>query len=77
MTGLNFVLLWAAVRPVGWLMVSSSDLSLDKYHAYSDATMETLLDSLENLLDNLANPEYEVEYSVRICTCCLPVMLMI
>ena len=28
--------------------------------------METLLDSLEVLLDAEANPEYEVEYSVRL-----------
>ena len=48
------------------LTTSSSELSLEQYHAYSDATMETLLDSLENLLDTLGNPEYEVEYSVRL-----------
>lgn len=28
-------------------------------------TMESLLDSLEALLDDIANPQYEVEYHVR------------
>jgi hypothetical protein len=46
-------------------VLARSDLPINTYHTYSDATMETLLDSLEVLLDGEANPEYEVEYSVR------------
>lgn len=43
----------------------NSDLSAERYHALSDATMDTLWESLEQLLDAEANPNYEVEYSVR------------
>lgn len=46
------------------LQSCASDLSNDDYHAYADDTMERLLDSLEHLLDDLGNAEYEVEYSV-------------
>jgi len=42
-----------------------SDLPAERYHALSDATMDTLLESLEELLDAEGNPNYEVEYSVR------------
>lgn len=42
-----------------------SDLSIEKYHAYSDATMDRMLESIETLLDDLGDPNYEVEYSVR------------
>jgi len=45
--------------------VHHSDLSVEKYHSFSDATMDTLLESLEELLDGLGNPSYEVEYHVR------------
>jgi hypothetical protein len=45
--------------------VHHSDMSVEKYHSFSDATMETLLESLEELLDGLGNPSYEVEYHVR------------
>ncbi len=46
------------------------DLAPDRYHEVSDHAMEALLDQLENLLDSEAqsNPDYEVEYSVRIST---------
>ena len=37
---------------------------MEEYHQYADATMDALLDSLENLLDEAGSPEYEVEYSV-------------
>lgn len=37
---------------------------MDQYHGLSDATMEVMLDSLENVLDEEANPDYEVDYSV-------------
>ncbi len=43
-----------------------SDLPIETYHAYSDATMERLLESLENILDEINNPDYEVEYSVSV-----------
>ncbi|KAI0803051.1 hypothetical protein BC629DRAFT_1283734 [Irpex lacteus] len=48
--------------------LTTSDLPVNQYHEYSDATMETLLDSLECLLDEEANPEYEVEYSSGVLT---------
>lgn len=32
----------------------------------SDTTMDTLLESLENVIDEIGDPGYEVEYSV--CT---------
>jgi frataxin len=41
---------------------------MERYHALSDATMDTLLESLESLLDDLGNPSYELEYHVCICT---------
>ncbi|KAG6832213.1 hypothetical protein H0H92_004178 [Tricholoma furcatifolium] len=48
--------------------VNVSDLPVDKYNALSEATMDTLLESLENLLDDLANPDYEVEYHSGVLT---------
>ena len=42
-----------------------SGLSMERYHLLSDATMDTLLEALENLLDGLGNARYEVEYHVR------------
>ncbi|KII93447.1 hypothetical protein PLICRDRAFT_35653 [Plicaturopsis crispa FD-325 SS-3] len=45
-----------------------SELSMERYHELSDATMDTLLESLEDLLDGLANPAYEVEYSSGVLT---------
>lgn len=38
---------------------------MDRYHDLADATMDTLLGSLEDLLEILGNREYEVEYHVR------------
>ena len=46
-------------------LLGYSKLPTNEYHRYSDATMDTLLDSLESLLDTETNPEYEVEYNVR------------
>lgn len=46
------------------LTLLSSELTMDRYHALSDVTMDRLLDSLEELLDRLGNAEYEVEYHV-------------
>ncbi|GLB36378.1 putative frataxin-like domain containing protein [Lyophyllum shimeji] len=48
--------------------VNVSDLPMETYHALSDATMDELLESLENLLDELGNPDYEVEYSSGVLT---------
>ena len=45
---------------------SHSDLTMERYHSLSDMTMDTLLESLEVLLDDLGNPSYELEYHVRI-----------
>ena len=50
---------------LGLLSHGDSDLPVGRYHALSDATMDTLCESLEELLDAEGNPDYEVEYSVR------------
>ncbi|KAI5123579.1 hypothetical protein M0805_003397 [Coniferiporia weirii] len=49
-------------------MVKVSDISMEKYHQLSDATMDILLESLENLIDSMGHPEYEVEYSSGVLT---------
>ncbi|THH05101.1 hypothetical protein EW145_g5039 [Phellinidium pouzarii] len=49
-------------------MVKESDISMERYHQLSDATMDTLLESLENLIDSLGNSDYEVEYSSGVLT---------
>ncbi|KAI0374381.1 Frataxin [Pilatotrama ljubarskyi] len=48
--------------------VKHSDLPTHLYHQYADATMDTMLESLENLLDEVGDPEYEVEYSSGVLT---------
>ncbi|TFY81110.1 hypothetical protein EWM64_g2904 [Hericium alpestre] len=48
--------------------VKHSDLDVDEYHALSDATMDTMLESLETLLDELGDPQYEVEYHSGVLT---------
>jgi hypothetical protein len=48
------------------MTTNHSDLTMERYHALSDTTMDTLLESLELLLDDLGNPGYELEYHVRI-----------
>jgi frataxin len=47
---------------------------MERYHALSDATMDTLLESLESLLDDLGDAGYELEYHV--CTVDLPVLIL-
>jgi len=42
-----------------------SSLPMERYHALADGTMDSMLESLEVLLDNLGYSQYEVEYSVR------------
>ncbi|KAH8120237.1 hypothetical protein DFH11DRAFT_1559005 [Phellopilus nigrolimitatus] len=49
-------------------MVKVSDVSTERYHQLSDVTMDTLLVSLETLLDDVGNLEYEVEYSSGVLT---------
>ncbi|KIP11471.1 hypothetical protein PHLGIDRAFT_475931 [Phlebiopsis gigantea 11061_1 CR5-6] len=44
------------------------DFPIEKYHDYSDATMETMLESLENLLDGAGDSECEVDYSSGVLT---------
>jgi frataxin len=41
-----------------------SDLSMERYHALSDATMTTILERLEEFLDEVGNDAYEVDYHV-------------
>ncbi|KAI0336034.1 Frataxin [Cubamyces sp. BRFM 1775] len=48
--------------------VKHSDLPMHLYHQYADATMDTMLESLENLLDEIGDPEHEVEYSSGVLT---------
>ncbi|GBE78147.1 Frataxin homolog, mitochondrial [Sparassis crispa] len=48
--------------------LNHSDISIEKYHEYSDTAMENLLESLEELLDTNNNAEYEVEYSSGVLT---------
>ncbi|KIJ68750.1 hypothetical protein HYDPIDRAFT_106991 [Hydnomerulius pinastri MD-312] len=48
--------------------VNISDLPMERYHALSDATMTTLLDSLEDLLDEMGSDEYEVDYHSGVLT---------
>jgi frataxin len=38
---------------------------MERYHELSETTMDTLLESLETLVDDLADSAYEVEYHVR------------
>jgi frataxin len=47
---------------------TSSEISAERYHSLSDAAMDNLLDSLENLLDDLGDPDYEVEYHSGVLT---------
>ena len=39
---------------------------MERYHALSEATMDSLLESLESLVDGIADSNYEVEYHVRV-----------
>lgn len=48
--------------------VQDGNLLAEEYDALSDATMESLLDSLENLLDDIGIPEYEVDYHSGVLT---------
>ncbi|TRM61438.1 hypothetical protein BD626DRAFT_570658 [Schizophyllum amplum] len=48
--------------------LNASELPVERYHEISDATMDTMLDNLEELLDGLGRREYEVEYSSGVLT---------
>lgn len=37
---------------------------MERYHQLSEAAMDNLLESLESILDDIGNLEYEVEYHV-------------
>ncbi|CEL57536.1 Frataxin homolog, mitochondrial OS=Schizosaccharomyces pombe (strain 972 / ATCC 24843) GN=SPCC1183,03c PE=3 SV=1 [Rhizoctonia solani AG-1 IB] len=45
-----------------------SDITMQEYHRVSDKTMEALLDTLENLLDEYTELPYEVDYSSGVLT---------
>ncbi|KAJ7139895.1 hypothetical protein C8R44DRAFT_828268 [Mycena epipterygia] len=45
-----------------------SELSTERYSLYSDSTMDNLLNALENLVDSVGNPAYEVEYHSGVLT---------
>ena len=45
--------------------MDASYLTTEQYHQLSDATMDILLESLEELLDTLGHSDYEVEYHVH------------
>ncbi|CAE6447935.1 unnamed protein product [Rhizoctonia solani] len=45
-----------------------SDITMQEYHRVSDKTMESLLDYLENLLDEYTDLPYEVDYSSGVLT---------
>lgn len=47
---------------------NNTNISVEQYHALSDTTMETMLESLENVLDEEASSEYEVDYSSGVLT---------
>ncbi|EJD04038.1 Frataxin [Fomitiporia mediterranea MF3/22] len=49
-------------------MVKHSDISMQRYHELSDVTMDTLLESLETLLDEVGDAACEVEYSSGVLT---------
>lgn len=44
--------------------VRVSNLTVEQYNELSDATMDAMLDSLEALMDESGEDEWEVEYSV-------------
>ncbi|KAJ7357131.1 Frataxin [Mycena albidolilacea] len=45
-----------------------SELSTERYNNVSDATMDDLLHALENVVESLDNPAYEVEYHSGVLT---------
>lgn len=47
---------------------SLSELHIEEYHTLSDATMTTLLERLEDLLDGFGNNDAEVDYHSGVLT---------
>lgn len=52
----------------------NSNLTTDQYNELSDATMDAMLDSLEALVDESGQQEYEIEYNVRPVHFCMVVL---
>jgi len=52
-------------------MLKPSDMDMSTYHTISDETMDSLLESLEALVDSLNDPRYEVEYHSGVLTLAL------
>jgi len=48
--------------------INDSHLSMEEYHARSDHTMEALLDTLEDLVDSVGQPDWEVDYHSGVLT---------
>ncbi|KAJ7130118.1 hypothetical protein C8R43DRAFT_896379 [Mycena crocata] len=48
--------------------INISELSTERYNLVSDTAMDNLLHALENLVDSLGNPTYEVEYHSGVLT---------
>lgn len=43
------------------------DLTMREYHEIADETMDQLTDTLEALQEELADDDFDVEYSVSLC----------
>jgi len=48
--------------------MNESHLSMEEYHVKADHSMEELLQTLENLLDSVGQPEWEVDYHSGVLT---------
>lgn len=48
--------------------INISELSTERYNNLSDATMDNILHALENVVESLDNPTYEVEYHSGVLT---------
>jgi len=48
--------------------LNESHLSMEKYHTMADHTMEELLSTLEDLLDSVGQPDWEVDYHSGVLT---------
>jgi len=48
--------------------INHNDLAMGRYHALADATMVSLLEQLEDLLDEIANDSFEVDYHGGVLT---------
>ncbi|TFK23119.1 Frataxin [Coprinopsis marcescibilis] len=48
--------------------INESHLSMEEYHRLSDFTMDSMLERLESILDDIGSPNYEVEYHSGVLT---------